>query len=175
MVIKHDIFISYAHIDNRPVGQEKWIETFHERLAVLLAQFLGDDPEIWRDLKLQGNDYFDETIVDQLPGTALLVSVLSPRYVGSEWCTKEVRRFLEAANQTGGVSVGGKSRIFKVVKTLVPLEEQPSELQGMLGYQFLKSTRSRAVPANSVSVLAPTPNNCIGPNSTIWLTTSATF
>ncbi len=138
MKFEHDIFISYAHIDNRPVGQEKWIETFHERLAVLLSQQLGDDPEIWRDLKLQGNDYFDETIVDQLPGTALLVSVLSPRYVGSEWCIKEVRRFLEAANQTGGVSVESKSRIFKVVKTLVPLEEQPSELQGMLGYQFFK-------------------------------------
>ncbi len=138
MKFEHDIFISYAHIDNRPVGQEKWIETFHERLAVVLSQLLGEDPEIWRDLKLQGNDYFDDAIVNQLPGTAILVSVLSPRYVQSEWCTKEVQKFLEVADQTGGVRVGEKSRIFKVVKTQVPLDEQPSELQGMLGYEFFE-------------------------------------
>ncbi len=138
MKFEHDIFISYAHIDNRPVGQEKWIETFHERLAVVLSQLLGEDPEIWRDLKLQGNDYFDDAIVNQLPGTAILVSVLSPRYVQSEWCTKEVQKFLEVADQTGGVRVGEKSRIFKVVKTQVPLDDQPSELQGMLGYEFFE-------------------------------------
>lgn len=138
MKFEHDIFISYAHIDNRPVGQEKWIETFHERLAVVLSQLLGEDPEIWRDPKLQGNDYFDDAIVNQLPGTAVLVSVLSPRYVKSEWCTREVQKFLEVAAQTGGVRVGGKSRVFKVIKTQVPLEEQPSELQGVLGYKFFK-------------------------------------
>ena len=44
-MFERDIFISYLHIGNRPVGQGKWIENFHERLAVVLSQLLGEDPE----------------------------------------------------------------------------------------------------------------------------------
>lgn len=138
MKFEHDIFISYAHIDNMPVGNEKWIETFHERLKTVLAQKLGEIPAIWRDPKLQGNDYFDDAIINQLPGTALLVSVVSPRYVESDWCIDELQKFLQVADQTGGLRVGDKSRIFKVVKTPVDLNEQPAEVQGMLGYEFYK-------------------------------------
>ena len=34
--------------------------------------------------------------------------------------------------------VDGRSRVFKVVKTPVPLEAQPAELQKMLGYEFYR-------------------------------------
>ena len=115
MSFENDIFISYAHIDNEPLtkGQEGWISDFHRALEKRLAQLRGEKPKIWRDLKLQGNDYFGDTIVEQFPKVALLVSVLSPRYVQSDWCVKELREFYRAAERTGGVRVADKSRIFR--------------------------------------------------------------
>lgn len=131
MGFENDIFISYAHIDNEALtkGQEGWISDFHHGLEIRLAQLRGEKPKIWRDLKLQGNDYFGDTIVERFPKVALLVSVLSPRYVKSEWCVKEMREFCQAAEQTGGVRVADKSRIFKIIKTPIPRDKQPQEVQ----------------------------------------------
>src|SRR2546430_17662985 len=112
---KHDIFISYAHIDDTPLmeGEEGWVSKFHQSLEALVKQILGDAPNIWRDPKLQGNDYFSDKLVGALPDTALLVSILSPRYVKSEWCLRELETFLRDAESKGSVRVGDKSRIFK--------------------------------------------------------------
>jgi hypothetical protein len=49
---------------------------------------------------------------------------------------KELKAFFTAAGQSGGDRIGGKSLIFKVIKTHVPREEHPPELQGSLGYPF---------------------------------------
>jgi hypothetical protein len=64
----HDVFISYAHIDNQTLseGQEGWITTLHRALELRLAQLLGETAKIWRDFKLRGNDYFDGEIGSNL-------------------------------------------------------------------------------------------------------------
>ncbi len=134
-----DAFISYAHIDNEPLtpGQQGWVTQFHATLQAMLSQRLGEKARIWRDEKLNGNDVFADEIVDQFAKTALLVSILSPRYVRSEWCTRELREFCEAAARAGGVTVGNKSRIFKIIKT--PFETAaslPEAVQQTLGYEF---------------------------------------
>src|SRR6185503_2439432 len=128
---EYDIFISYAHIDNQPLDQglKGWVETLHERLSVRLAQLLGEEPRIWRDLKLQGNDMFADTLVDRVGRAAILVSVLSPRYVKSEWCLRELSEFSRRAQMNAGLTIGDKLRVFKVVKTHIPLAEHPSLLQ----------------------------------------------
>lgn len=133
-----DIFVSYAHIDDQALteGQKGWISTFHRALEIRLAQLLGKQPRIWRDLKLQGNDYFADKLVDRLPKSAALVSVLTPRYVKSDWCRREVEEFCKASERSGGLRVADKARVFKVVKTPVPLEQHPAELQQLLGYDF---------------------------------------
>jgi hypothetical protein len=90
-----------------------------------------------RGRKLAGNDVFDAEIVDQFAKTALLITILTPRYLRSEWCTRELREFCEAAARTGGVTIGNKSRVFKVVKTPVePGTELPPSVQRTLGYEF---------------------------------------
>lgn len=139
MEFEIDVFVSYAHIDDQVLGegQTGWISSFHRALEIRLAQLLGQQPRVWRDPKLQGNDVFADTLLaEKLPRAALLVSVLSPRYVRSEWCTRELRRFLEASEETGGVRVADKVRVFKVVKTPIPREEHPPELREVLGYEF---------------------------------------
>lgn len=139
MSYTQDAFISYAHIDNEPLtpGQQGWVTQFHTTLQAMLSQRLGEKARIWRDEKLDGNDVFADEIVEQFAKTALLVSILSPRYVRSEWCTRELREFCEAAAHAGGVTIGNKSRVFKVIKT--PFETAaplPEAVQQTLGYEF---------------------------------------
>jgi len=135
---ENDIFISYAHIDNAPPPDKKdgWVTFFHTALQVRLRQLLGAELAIWRDAKVQGNDYLSDTLLKQFPKIAVLVSILSPRYIQSEWCLRELQEFAEVAEKTGGLSIEDKARIFKVVKTLISREEHPKPLQGLLGYEF---------------------------------------
>ncbi len=152
-----DIFISYAHIDNEALSenQKGWIARLHEGLEIRLAQLLGERPQIWRDPKVQGNDYFDETIVGQLDKVALMLSVVSPRYVKSEWCTRELSEFVKAAQQTGGVRIGDKARLFKVVKTPIALEQHPPELQPLLGYEFFEVNPETGRPIEFNQLFGP--------------------
>ena len=142
---EYDIFISYAHIDNQPldVGLKGWVETLHDRLRVRLAQLLGEEARIWRDLKLQGNDVFAETLIGNIAKAAILVSIISPRYVKSEWCLRELDKFCELAKMNIGLQIGDKLRIFKVVKTHIPHEQHPGMLQGSLGYEFYEYDQAR--------------------------------
>ena len=143
-----EIFISYAHIDNLPLaeGQRGWVEDFHRSLQIRLQQLLGEELSVWRDKKLQGNDYFDDALIHRFPRIAVLVSILSPRYLQSEWCLRELREFVHAAEQTGGLRLGDRSRIFKIVKTHVPREQHPAELQTLLGYEFYQVDQATGRP-----------------------------
>lgn len=139
MEFEQNLFISYAHIDNQPVppAEQGWITQFHETLNALLSMRLGKTAKIWRDQKLQGNDVFDAEIVTQFSSSAVLVSVLSSRYLNSEWCTREVREFCAGARSRGGLVIDNKSRIFKVIK--MPVEQEhslPPEMHQLLGYEF---------------------------------------
>jgi len=135
---KH-LFISYAHRDNEPLTPEQqgWISRFHASLNVMLSMRLGRPAKIWRDQKLSGNDVFADEIVSQFPNTALLISVLTPRYVESDWCTREVDEFSKAVEHSGGLVVGNKSRVIKVIKTPVDNEGSlPPVMKELLGYPF---------------------------------------
>jgi hypothetical protein len=141
MTFAQDVFISFTHIDNQSLNPDEdgWISTFHKALEIRLSQLRGQEPQIWRDRKLQGNSYLRETIFDTLAQTALLVSVLSPRYLESAWCMDELRHFCEEASRQGGLRVGdNKARLFKVVKTYLPLEQHPAEFAAFLGYEFFE-------------------------------------
>ena len=140
MGFENDILISYAHIDEITVDKniEGWISKFDETLQAYVTTKWGHKPVIWRDDRLQGNDFFTPEILSQFPKLKLLVSIITPRYLESEWCKAEVETFLEAAQQTGGISIENKARIFKILKTPVELEKQPEKISGILGYQFYK-------------------------------------
>ena len=144
MEYDYDLFISYAHIDDlSPFGEEKgWIDLLHERLSVLLAQALGYEPRIWRDgHRLQGNDELSGAIGAGVTRSLLLVPVISPRYVQSDWCNREMEAFHAAQAEQGPLpgSPGFRSRVFKVVKTPLPehlQEREPGQIRNLIGYQF---------------------------------------
>ena len=84
----------------------------------------------------RGNDYLSDALFTQFPKIAILISILSPRYIKSQWCLQELQEFSRATEKVGGLRIGNRARIFKVVKTDIPREEHPAELQGVLGYEF---------------------------------------
>jgi hypothetical protein len=140
MNFEDDAFISYAHLDNVALqkGATGWVANLHRHLEILVGQKLGKSPHIWRDPKLNGNDVLADKLVARLRRVAALVSVVSPAYIKSEWTRKELLEFWKAAEEQGGVQVNDKSRIFKVLKTQVPLGKQGPELRALLGYEFFK-------------------------------------
>ncbi|MBL6845244.1 MAG: TIR domain-containing protein [Verrucomicrobiae bacterium] len=138
----NDVFISYAHIDDQALteGQKGWITQFHRILDLRLGQLLGEKPTIWRDQKLQGGDVFDDKIVNAFRDAKVMISIMSPRYMKSEWCLKELNEFYKAASDGGNIKVGEKARIFKVIKTPIDArdipEHIPQVLQSILGFEF---------------------------------------
>lgn len=149
MPYERDVFISYAHIDDAPLttGTQGWVQTFHVALNGTLSQWLGTPAHIWRDEKLHGNDDFSEEILKQFPKTAVLVSVLSPRYTQSDWCTREFSEFCKAAEGNGGLFVDNHARVFKVIK-MPPddISKLPPVVDRMLGYPFYDDDDSAPVP-----------------------------
>ena len=133
-----DIFISYTHRDNAKLSDEQygWVDRFHEALEIRLATLWGHQADIWRDFKTQGNDVLTPTIERGVVEASILVTVLSPGYVHSEWCNKELQLFCAAAKKGRGLQVGTRSRIIKVVKTPVELNSTRSDLVDVIGYPF---------------------------------------
>ncbi len=133
-----DAFISYAHLDNVGLmeGTPGWVSNLHRALEIRVAQLLGKAPHIWRDPKLAGNDMFAETLLERLARVRILVAVVSPRYLKSEWTIRELEAFWHAAEAEGRLRVGDKASVFKVLKTPVPLERTPPSLRALLGYEF---------------------------------------
>jgi hypothetical protein len=148
----HDIFISYAHADNAPVEDEDgWVTKLHSSLLALVPQKIGraEGFSIWRDLKLSKNDDFVEGIDSAFRRSALMLTILTPSYVASTWCPRELNGFVSQPHPEFGPKVGDKHRVFKVMPSPhIPAEEHPSSLQGSLGYQFyainqMKGTEER--------------------------------
>ncbi len=137
-----DIFISYTHRDNAKLSDEQygWVDRFHEALEMRLATLWGHRADIWRDFKTHGNDVLTPTIETTVVQASLMVSVLSPAYVHSEWCTKELSLFCTSAAKSGGLHVGTRSRVVKVVKTPVErsTEAAYSGLAESIGYPFYR-------------------------------------
>ena len=142
-----DVFISYRHVDNESLaGNDGWVDVFHRRLRIRLGELLGREARIWRDPQLQVGEKFGDEIIERLASTKMLVCALSPGYIKSEWCLRELREFCRLAGENKGLSVGNKMRAVKVVKTYIPRDSHPEELRAQLGAEFFEedeTTRKR--------------------------------
>jgi hypothetical protein len=137
---KYDIFISYGHLDDEdPAGDVKgWIDLFVERLPRLISSTLGYQPTIWRDQRsLTGDALLRAAIDEGISNSLLLLPILSPRYVQSDWCLRELEAF--SKNPPLPNAPAYRSRIFKVIKS--PLlfhlaKKEPEQLRELIGHSF---------------------------------------
>ncbi len=137
---QNDVLVSYAHIDDKPLtaGQKGWIAHFHQALEIRLEPLLGADTKIWRADRAMDQKFSGAARVTAFPNAAIMVSIVSPQYVKSEKCVQEVREFYQAAEQSEGLWINNQARIFKAIKTHVPRESQPQELQSIPDYEFYR-------------------------------------
>jgi hypothetical protein len=81
----HDLFISYAHGDDRD-----WINRFIDRLKPELKRRLGMEPAIWIDDDfLRKSRDFRQEIPASVRSSAVFLLLCSPSYLRSEYCVRE--------------------------------------------------------------------------------------
>lgn len=136
---EYDIFISYAHPDNSaPEGQKGWVDDFHEELeAFLVRRFVHKKIAIWRDKKLQGSTRFDNRIKKVINHSALFLALVSPHYLQSDYCRKELEWFYrQAKSGPFGISVKDENRLFNILLKNIPHTSWPGELSGASGFSM---------------------------------------
>jgi hypothetical protein len=122
---QHDVFISYAHGDDR-----SWIDRVLDRLRPTLARNLPG-ADVWVDNdNLRRSRDFEKDIPANLEKSAVLVCLVSPIYIDRPYCVHhECRRFsqLVAARKQKGQRFGGNdfaADLFALRCPIVPLPDK---------------------------------------------------
>lgn len=135
---QYDIFISYARDNNgsQPGGPGRaWVTRFRLALEHLVNEKLEQDGKIrvfFDDGSIGANQDLEGTIREAIHGSALLLTVLSPRYLNRRWCLEELEQFVAAA---GGMP-GAASRVFLVLYDGVSPDRYPASLKNHVGIEF---------------------------------------
>ncbi|MFA5922407.1 MAG: toll/interleukin-1 receptor domain-containing protein [Methylococcaceae bacterium] len=142
-----DIFVSYAHVDDMvypDIDAAGWVATLIAGLNVKLSQKLGrsDLFSLWKDEQLPPNKPLTPEILNALKHSAIVVIILSPGYMASPWCQREMQTFWQELAQRAR----SDSRIFVVERDKVEIDEKPRALEELLGYQFWLQDREGKAP-----------------------------
>ena len=130
MIRDHDVFVSYAHLDNQ--GEPAWVTNLVRRLESEVGPRLGSkDLRIWIDHDLDGNHPLTPEIMQAIRRAATVLLIVSPSYIASEWCARERNAFLGVARDC--VSEG---RVFIVHCREVDRQFQPPEFGDLKGFKF---------------------------------------
>ena len=121
----HDVFVSYAHDDNRPpVGHgftAGWVTTLvgnPDGMAGVLPKSIAIDHQ------LKPGDPFNVDLCLKVERSAVLLILLSQNYIASQWCGTELDHFI----RTRGDDPAKPRNVFVV--ELAPFEE----LRGLMKY-----------------------------------------
>jgi TIR domain len=153
---KHDIFVSYAHVDDNPdVGADAgWVTSLVRGLNTRLGWKLGrsDSYSLWIDPRLSGNERITDQIMGALNEVATVMVILSPGYLASEWCQREKNKFLSLIQDR----IRSGSRVFVVERDKV--EPRPPEFEDLKGYRFWVEDREGR-PPRILGTPKPDPND----------------
>ena len=141
---EYDIFISYAHYDNETGDEDKhgWVEQFYKELDITFGQRNGrtNAVKIWWDDRLEGNSFFDQSIQEGIHKSAIMLCLMSPNYLESEYCKDERELFYKKAQEEAlGLKVGDRSRIMNLLLYNIHYSKWPKELSGTSGFPFYQA------------------------------------
>jgi serine/threonine protein kinase len=141
---RSDVLLSYAAIDDQPLfeGRPGWVSQLHKNLEVRVEQLSGEKVAIARLPESAVSPVVEGELLEQLPRAKAMISVVSPPFIKSDICRREVERFWRGAEQSGGAWVNDKARLLKVLKTAIAAEEIPSPLADifspLFGFEFFE-------------------------------------
>lgn len=156
---EHDVFVSYAHIDNEPLSgaQQGWVTTFVRDVELVVRRKLFDRPkdfDLWMDHELVGNRPFSADIQQAVDKTATLLVIMSPPYLASDWCRREREAFRTALRDKARAG----TRIFVVETDRIDDREHrvPPEFTDLLPYRLWVEDGPARTP-RTLGLPVPTP------------------
>lgn len=96
---RHDVFISYAHIDDAPeLWKDGWVKTFRIKLQASIQQHLGlgtsEKVSIYLDEDTSGNQRLSDLLA-RARNSAVFVAIGSRSYIARDFTMQELRSFAE--------------------------------------------------------------------------------
>jgi hypothetical protein len=134
-----DLFISYAHIDNRPDrdGERGWVESFQRALELRLLKRFGREVDIWRDPELGRSQQFDPVIERAVKGSGVMLSLITESYLNSDYCRQELEWFTAgAAGDRIGLTVDHHVRVFPILLYNIDPAQWPEGCRATSGFCF---------------------------------------
>ncbi len=139
-----DVLLNYAAIDDYPLhdGKPGWVSQLHRNLEVRMEQLSGEKVRIARLPEDAISPAIETELLLHVPEAKAMISVVSPPFINSQLCRREVEQFWLGAEQTGGRYVKEKSRLLKVLKTAVSEQQMPRQLieifTPLFGFEFFE-------------------------------------
>jgi hypothetical protein len=126
-----DLFISYSRADDQrddDANKPGWVTALSRLLRREIDRKLGKVGacDIWMDHRMAAGDPIDASLDDRVRASAAMLIVLSPGYLDSSWCEREMNLFL---NRDTHGPAGSTSRVFVVETDRV---ERPEALEMVL-------------------------------------------
>ncbi len=139
-----DVLLNYAAIDDQPLldGKPGWVSQLHRNLEVRVEQLSGEKSKIACLPAVAVSPVIAGEVLEHLLQAKAMISVVSPPFIKSDVCRKEVEQFWRGADQTGGRWVENKARLLKVLKTAVSAQDMPPPLADifapLFGFEFFE-------------------------------------
>jgi len=139
-----ELLLNYASIDDYPLqdGKPGWVSQLHRNLEVRMEQLSGEKVRIALLPENGISPAIEDELMQHIPKANAMISVVSPPFLNSQLCRREVEQFWNGAEQTGGRFVQDKSRLLKVLKTAVSVQQMPLPLldifSPLFGFEFFE-------------------------------------
>jgi hypothetical protein len=139
-----DVLLNYAAIDDYPLqeGKPGWVSQLHRNLEVRMQQLSGEKVRIARLPEDAVSPALEAELLEHVPQAKAMISVVSPPFLNSQLCRREVEQFWQGAEQTGGRYIEDKARLLKVLKTAVSEQQMPRQLldifSPLFGFEFFE-------------------------------------
>lgn len=138
------VFISYAHADDASLDEQApgWITNFVEKLQKAIGMKSGGKHvEWWMDYELEPQSAVDGTLRQRILESQCILAFLSPRYLESEWCQREMATFVELAG-----SGKAENRVFLVELQPTDRERWHPGIQSISVLQFWSKSLAEPEP-----------------------------
>ena len=96
-----DVLLNYAAIDDYPLhdGKPGWVSQLHRNLEVRMEQLSGEKVHIARLPEDAISPVIEAELLQQVPQAKAMISVVSPPFINSQVCRREVEQFWQAQSR----------------------------------------------------------------------------
>lgn len=152
-----EIYINFDEVDNKSRHDDEWVGTFKNNLLLTLEQLLGYQPQVFASNEL--------LFKEKSKNHQVLITILSDHSLNSEKIQNNLKYFSKIHHKENWVvnGVDSQGKIFKILKSPVPYDQQPDSIRDLLSYDFYL----REGKTGAISEFTPFSNEKI--NKSYWI------